>query len=152
MVDQIYGASPITRHRRTREEIAGIEHLILGIVAADHPMTLRGLFYRLVAAGVIAKAEREYKNVGRYLLALRRRRDLPSAWIADSTRWQRKPRTFRGLDDAFWQTARAGHWHTCPRCRGDPDRKVSGDLADHSGAATGHVNGASCQPETGPRA
>lgn len=107
MWDQVHGASPITRHRRTREEIAEIERLILSIVAADHPMTLRGLFYRLVAAGAIGKAEREYKNVGRYLLAMRRRRDLPYAWIADSTRWQRKPRTFHGLEGALWQTARS---------------------------------------------
>lgn len=107
MLNRVYGASPIQRHRRTREEIAAIETAILDIVGADHPMTLRGLFYRLVAAGAINKAEREYKTVGRYLLNLRRRGDLPYPWIADSTRWQRKPRTFHGLDDALWQTARA---------------------------------------------
>ncbi|MBA3276697.1 MAG: hypothetical protein H0T72_12975 [Chloroflexia bacterium] len=33
-------------------------------------MTLRGLFYRLVSEGVIGKEEHEYKNVGRYLLAI----------------------------------------------------------------------------------
>lgn len=85
---QLYGASPINRVRRDRATITAIDAAILETVTADHPMTLRGLFYRLVSAGVIAKEEREYKNVGRYLLALRRRGDLPYGWIADSTRWQ----------------------------------------------------------------
>ncbi len=107
MTPQVYGASPVKRQRRDRTAIAAIETAILEIVAGDHPMTLRGLFYRLVSAGVIGKDEREYKNVGRYLLALRRRGDLPYGWIADSTRWQRRPQTFQGLDDALWQTARA---------------------------------------------
>lgn len=47
---------------------------------------------------------------------------------------------------------RPGHWHTCPLLRGDPDRKVSGDLVDHSGAATVQINGALCQPESAHRA
>lgn len=106
IAEQVYGASPIKRIRRDRATIAGIETAIHRIVQADNPMTLRGLFYRLVSEGIIGKEEREYKNVGRYLLAMRRRGDLPYDWIADSTRWQRKPRTHSGLDDALYWTAR----------------------------------------------
>lgn len=46
---------------------------------------------------------------------------------------------------------RAGHWHTCLRCRGDPERKVCGGLDDHPGASTVHIIGATCQPESEPR-
>ncbi len=104
MPDTVYRPSPIKRHRRTKAEIAEIEDAIFDIVRADHPMTLRGLFYRLVAAGVIAKDEREYKNVGRYLLKLRREDRVPYAWIADNTRWMRKPRTYYGLHDVLEHT------------------------------------------------
>ncbi len=106
MSTDVYGARPIKRHRRTRGDIYGIERAIYRIVAADNPMTLRGLFYRLVSEGVIGKHESEYKNVGRYLLAMRRRGELPYHWIADSTRWQRKPRTYSGLDAVLSETAR----------------------------------------------
>jgi hypothetical protein len=75
------------------------------IVAADHPMTLRGLFYRLVSEGLIPKTENEYEKVGRYLLKLRRDGAIPYRWIADSTRWMRKPKTYDSLEDALHQTA-----------------------------------------------
>lgn len=106
IAEQVYGARSVKRNRRDQATIADIETAIVRIVANDNPMTLRGLFYRLVSAGEIAKDEREYKNVGRYLLAMRRRGDLPYHWIADSTRWQRKPQTHSGLDDALSWTAR----------------------------------------------
>ena len=50
---------------------------MIRIVAADHPMTLRGLFYRLVSDGLIPKTENEYEKVGRYLLKLRRDGAIP---------------------------------------------------------------------------
>jgi hypothetical protein len=37
---------------------------------------------------------------------LRRARTTPYDWIVDFTRWQRKPRTFDGLEDALEETAR----------------------------------------------
>lgn len=92
--------------RRTNGEIETIKAEIVEIVTADHPMTLRGLFYRLVAAGEIAKDEDEYKNVGRYLLQLRRDGILPYSMIADNTRWMRKGRSYDSLEEALHETAR----------------------------------------------
>ena len=69
-------------------------------------MTLRGLFYQLVSEGLIPKTENEYEKVGRYLLKLRRAGVVPYDWIADSTRWMRKPRTYDSLEDALAETAR----------------------------------------------
>jgi hypothetical protein len=44
-----------------------------------------------------------------------------------------------------------GTWHTCPACRGDPDRKVSGGLEADSSGSQGQRNGRKCQVETDPR-
>ena len=104
MTASVYAASR-TPHRRSTAELNTIYAAMMRIVAADHPMTLRGLFYRLVSEGLIAKAENEYEKVGRYLLKLRRSGAIPYSWIADSTRWMRKPRTYDSLRDALFQTA-----------------------------------------------
>ena len=37
---------------------------------------------------------------------MRRAGDLPYDWLADNTRWQRKPRTFDGVEDALEHTAK----------------------------------------------
>jgi len=104
MIAPVYAASRTTR-RRSTDELETIYAAMVRIVAADHPMTLRGLFYRLVSEGLIPKAENEYEKVGRYLLKLRRSGAIPYSWIADSTRWMRKPRTYDSLHDALRQTA-----------------------------------------------
>jgi hypothetical protein len=77
-----------------------IRRAIARTLEADHPMTVRQLFYRLVSEGVIAKTEGEYKQtVVRLLTLMRRSGAIPFGWIADSTRWMRKPRTFSSLED-----------------------------------------------------
>jgi hypothetical protein len=70
-------------------------------------MTVRQVFYRAVSAGIVAKTEQEYKNsIGRQLVLMRRAGELPYHWIADNTRWMRKPTTFSSLDKALANTAR----------------------------------------------
>jgi hypothetical protein len=70
-------------------------------------MTVRQVFYRLVSMGAIDKTEAEYKGtVCRLLAEMRRSGDLPWHWIADNTRWQRKPKTYRGLDHLLHETAK----------------------------------------------
>jgi hypothetical protein len=104
MSTTVYAASR-TKHRRSLAELQVIYDAMYSIVAADYPMTLRGLFYRLVSEGLIPKTENEYEKVGRYLLRLRREGVIPYHWIADSTRWMRKPRTYNSFQDALQQTA-----------------------------------------------
>ena len=83
-----------------------IRAAIYETVEADHPATVRQIFYRLVSTGVIAKTEAEYKgSVCRLLVELREAGRLPYSWIADNTRWMRKPRTFSSLEDALRSTA-----------------------------------------------
>jgi hypothetical protein len=69
-------------------------------------MTVRQVFYQLVSRGSIAKSETEYKStVVRLLTDMRVGGELPFHWIADNTRWMRKPRTYSSLEDALLSTA-----------------------------------------------
>jgi hypothetical protein len=84
-----------------------IRDAIYEVVEQDKPMTVRQVFYRLVSAGVIAKTEPEYKRtVVRLLSDMRRQRDIPFGWIADNTRWMRKPVTYSSAEQALRQTAK----------------------------------------------
>ncbi len=101
-----YRSSPIKRRRRTISDLEDIRVAIYETLAGDNPATVRQVFYRLVSAGVIEKTEAEYKNtVCRLLTIMRRGRELPFEWIADNTRWMRKPRTYSSLEDVLEQTA-----------------------------------------------
>jgi hypothetical protein len=72
----------------------------------NHPMTVRQTFYRAETSGVIAKTEQEYKStVCRLLVAMRRSGEISFDWIADNTRWMRKPRTYSSLELALRRTA-----------------------------------------------
>lgn len=82
-----------------------IREAILIALGTDHPQTIRQLFYRLTVEGVIAKTEAEYKTVVRLTGEMRRAGELPFEWVADSTRWMRKPRTFDSLEAALQITA-----------------------------------------------
>jgi hypothetical protein len=95
-----------------------LRQAIYGIAEADHPVTVRQVFYRLVSLGLIEKAEREYKNVAQRLLGeLREDGTIPFAWIADSTRWMRKPASFSDLQSALRaarESYRRALWDTQP--------------------------------------
>lgn len=96
------------RTRRTNAEMDQLRYAIYEAVAADRPMTVRQVFYRLVSSGVIDKTEAEYKNtVCRLLADMRRSGVIPYGWIADNTRWMRKPNTHNSLEDALRTTAEA---------------------------------------------
>src|SRR4051812_25721260 len=70
--------------RRTKADIAEIRRTIFDVVAANHPMTVRQIFYALTVAGAIEKTEQEYKGtVIRLLTAMRRAGELPYRWISD---------------------------------------------------------------------
>lgn len=93
------------RPRRTREQLNAIEAALIEIIEPHAPMTARQIFYQAVSKGVIGKTEGEYKNtVIRLLASMRRSGRIPYWWIADNTRWQRKPRTFSSIEDALERT------------------------------------------------
>jgi hypothetical protein len=78
---------------------------LFNIVAGGKPMTVRQVFYQATVRGVVEKTEAGYNKVQTDLVLMRRSGDLPYDWLADNTRWQRKPRTFNSVSDALTQTA-----------------------------------------------
>lgn len=101
----VYGTSPLKRNRRTNLQLAAIDDAILTAVAADQPVTLRGVYYRVVSAGAVDKTEQAYSLVGRQVLKLRRAGALPYSSITDGTRYVRKPKTHHDLDSMLENAA-----------------------------------------------
>jgi len=95
----VYGARPQQRRpRRTRADLQLVDDAIVTAVATEHPVTLRGVYYRVVSAGAVDKTEAGYRLVGRELLKLRRSGTVPYSWITDGTRWITKPDSHNDLD------------------------------------------------------
>ncbi len=102
-----YGPSPTKRFRRTKAEMQDLRVEIYSLVEAQKPMTVRQVFYKGVSVGLWEKTERAYKGVVCRLLAdMRREGMIPYGWIADATRWMRKPATFSSLQAALENTAK----------------------------------------------
>jgi hypothetical protein len=108
-LDPFYVASDIKqkRFRRTKLEVTKIRIAIKNILEQDNPQTVRQVFYALTVRGVIKKAEIEYqRTVVRLLVDMREDGDIPFEWLADNTRWQRKPATFTGLEACLSNTSK----------------------------------------------
>jgi hypothetical protein len=98
--------------------VEAIREAIVAVLAPAYPMSVRQLFYALVVAGVIAKTEAEYKNtVCRLTAEMRRDGTIPYTWLADATRWMRKPTTYSNVESALRRTAqtyRRALWDDAP--------------------------------------
>jgi hypothetical protein len=104
---QTYGTSPISARRRTKHDMEMIWAWLYCQLYDLNPMTVRQIFYRAVSAGVVAKTEQEYKGtICRLLTAMRKEEEIPYYWIADNTRWQRKPKTHNSMQDMLEETAK----------------------------------------------
>ena len=101
---QVYEASPVKRRRATQAEMAERRDALYEIVAEQQPMTVRQVFYRATVRGIVEKTEDGYSKVQRMLADMRRDGELSYHWIADNTRWMRKPRTFGGPEEALRRT------------------------------------------------
>jgi hypothetical protein len=102
-----YRACPIKRPRRTRAAIDGIKQAILDVISDDPPMTVRQVFYQLVARGVIEKTERQYQQtVIRLMTDMRIADELPFEWVIDESRRRRITQTFESISNALECTAK----------------------------------------------
>jgi hypothetical protein len=101
-----YPASPIKRQRATKAEVEARREALLDIIDDGKPMTVRQVFYQATVHGIVEKAETGYAKVQTDLTLMRRAGELPYDWLADNTRWQRKPYTFDSVLDALQETAR----------------------------------------------
>ncbi len=68
-------------------------------------MTVRQVFYQATVRGIIEKTEAGYTKVQTDLVLMRRSGKLPYGWLADNTRWQRKPITYTSIEHALNATA-----------------------------------------------
>ena len=100
-----YVASLIKRSRSTKAEVEARRDALYEIIEAGQPMTVRQVFYQATVRGLVEKEESGYAKVQVDLTKMRRAGDLPYSWLTDNTRWQRKPRTFNGVEAALKHTA-----------------------------------------------
>lgn len=100
-----YRTSAVKRVRRTKEQLGQLDAAIVTAVATETPVTVRGVFYRVVSAGAVEKTEKGYSAVQRRLLDLRRTRIVPYSSITDGTRLRLKPDSWGGLDQMLADAA-----------------------------------------------
>jgi hypothetical protein len=70
-----------------------IRNAVINLTDEYEVMTVRQAFYALTVRGIVEKTEAGYRQVQRQILAMRREGKLSWSFIADNTRWQRKPST-----------------------------------------------------------
>jgi hypothetical protein len=105
-ISRTSGTSPTRTRRRSRADMERLRDVIYTVVSEDQPMSVRQCFYQLVTLGLVAKSESEYRStVSRVLAEMRRAGELPYRWIADNSRWMRKPPSFDSVEDALRRTA-----------------------------------------------
>ena len=102
----VYEAYPIKRHRSTKREVWQRRLHLYGIVHKMRPMTVRQVFYQATVHEIVEKTDAGYAKVQTDLVVMRKDGMLPYDWIADNTRWQRKPETFSSVEQALQDTAR----------------------------------------------
>ena len=105
-MSEFYQPSLVKKRRSTNAEIEARRLALIEIVAEGEPMTVRQVFYQATVKGVVEKAETGYDAVQRDLVYLRRSGAIPYSWLADNTRWQRRPLTFSDPTEALKETAR----------------------------------------------
>lgn len=101
------------RGRRPKKEVEWIRFRLYLLTAQEYPATVRGIYYRAVAAGWVPKTDGAYNMVQRQLLTMRREGILPWSWITDSSRMVRRRNRFKSLAEyAEWVQGnyRADYW------------------------------------------
>jgi hypothetical protein len=103
------------RRRSTKAELDEIDTAIYQIALVERPVTVRGLFYRLVSRGLVPKTDKPGKVTGtpsgygiaqREALKMRRSGDLPYGWITDGSRLCLRPDTWSSAKAALQNTAK----------------------------------------------
>jgi 5S rRNA maturation endonuclease (ribonuclease M5) len=71
----------------SQRELATLDDALVRIAATNRPITVRGVFYRAVAEGLVPKDETKgYRVVQRRLVKLRTEGEIPYGWITDGSR------------------------------------------------------------------
>jgi hypothetical protein len=103
---ELYTPRPIKRNRRSAADMTAIKDAIVDVLREDNPATVRGVFYRVAARGLVAKTEAEYKGtIGRLLVEMRINGEVPWEWISDATRWLHRPPVKQSMEQALQDAA-----------------------------------------------
>ena len=94
----------MARHRKTERIIEKAQEAL----AEYRPMTVRQVYYRLVATQVVKNTRSQYQAVSKALVAARQEGIIPWAWIEDRLRRPRKVSMWRDVGD-FADTARQAY-------------------------------------------
>lgn len=94
------------KKRSTAAEMRLWRERLYLIVAELRPATVRQVFYQATVRGLVEKTENAYKRVAQTLADLRKEGAMPYDWLADATRWQRRPRSADSLAGAIAECAR----------------------------------------------
>lgn len=98
----VYPTGLIKRRRRTRAEVEQLDSQIFDVLRADHPQSVRHVFYRMTDPRLpepVEKTEHGYSQVQYRIAELRRNGGLPYHWISDATRRGYHVATFNGEAD-----------------------------------------------------
>ena len=89
--------------RSTKAEMDGLRDRIVRIAEASHPLSVRNLFYQLLAddgsGAMVEKLESASQKVGRLKTQLCRDRSIPWGYFTDTSRVSYDNDGFEGLDD-----------------------------------------------------
>ena len=102
--DRVYEASPVKpakRDRMTNAQVAQLEEAIYEIAREEQPITVRGIYYRVVSRGLVEKTDSGYGKVQRRALLMRQRGQLDYAWVVDGSRWSFRPTTYNSAVDCL---------------------------------------------------
>jgi len=90
----------MARSRSSEAELEALDAALVEIVAAERPITVRGVFYRAVSRGLVDKDEvTGYRKVQRRLLKLREDYSIPYGWIVDGSRTVYGYARYRNADE-----------------------------------------------------
>lgn len=99
---EIYVAGQIKRRRRTKDQVAQLDQQIVKVLRADHPQSVRHVFYRLTDPRLpepVEKSDHGYQQVQARLVTLRRNGAIPYGWLADMSRRGYFTNTYAGAGD-----------------------------------------------------
>jgi hypothetical protein len=111
-----YRAGTIKRERRTRARVDQLDAQIIEELTADHPQSVRHVFYRMTdprLAEPVEKSDRGYRTVQDRCLKLRRAGAVPYDWISDTSRAGYHVDTYRNAGEYLKRVAgfyRASLW------------------------------------------
>lgn len=94
------------KQRSTAAEMEAWRESLHAIVEELRPATVRQVFYQCTVRGLVEKTENAYKRVAQTLADMRKAGAMPYEWLADATRWQRRPRSANSLAAAIAECAR----------------------------------------------